>query len=214
MNLRTVSFAKGITHAFLGAYFPDYRFDSRGCWNVRSPRNGDADRLDTVRRLPGAFRCVLGDWSPYTYQLTKDWQLSVCSATTLEGCSAMKTKLLPIVVILVLCSAATAKELIYQGTWNTTNRKLDGVMTCVVTPVTKHEWRGRFYGIWQGVPFDYTVNFSGPPKTLSGTATVDGTTYEWKGWINRERFKANFGGDRYAGSFDLKRMETAQIARK
>lgn len=127
----------------------------------------------------------------------------------------MKTGLLPIVVVLVLwCTAtATAKELVYQGTWSTTNRKLDGVMTCVVTPIAKDEWQGRFYGTWQGVPFDYTVTFSGPAKALRGIATVDGAAYEWNGWINRERFRANFSGDRYSGSFDLQRAREAAVSR-
>jgi len=123
----------------------------------------------------------------------------------------MRVKLLAVVVMLVVYSAATAKELVYRGIWNTTNRRLDGVMSCVVTLAAKHEWRGRFCGTWQGVPFDYTVDFIGPPKAVHG---IDGVRYEWTGWIDRERFRTNFSGDRYTGSFDLKRIETADVARK
>src|SRR4051812_320031 len=103
----------------------------------------------------------------------------------------MFIKSLVVIVICGVCSAAAVgNDLVYQGTWTTTNRKLDGEMTCVVSPVAKHEWRGRFYGVWQGVAFDHTVNFSGPPNDLRGTATIDGAAYEWRAWMNRDRFKA------------------------
>jgi hypothetical protein len=117
--------------------------------------------------------------------------------------------------LLLLCSswlAAPADELVYQGAWNTTNRKLDGQMTCLLTPLAKEEWRGRFYGIWQGVEFDYTVNFHGPANDLRGVATIDGAAYDWRGRMNERQFKANFGGDRYTGSFDLKRASRAKAA--
>jgi hypothetical protein len=81
-------------------------------------------------------------------------------------------------------------------------------MTCVVTSTGKQAWRGRFHGIWQGVSFDYTVEFTGPPKDLRGTATIDGASYDWRAWITKDRFKANFSGDRYEGSFDLRRRTT------
>jgi len=109
--------------------------------------------------------------------------------------------------------SSSAAEYIYRGQWNTTNRKLDGVMTCVVVPKAKHEWRGRFSGVWQGVEFDHTVDFTGPPSELHGTATVDGAAYIWRARIDRERFVANFTGDRYSGSFDLARVRPATAAR-
>src|SRR5262245_21835742 len=117
----------------------------------------------------------------------------------------MIIKLLLILALSMLAPAAAAKDYVYQGPWRTTNRKLEVTMTCVVTPVAKHEWRGHFSGSWQGAPFDYTLTFSGPASRLHGTATVDGAAYAMKGWITREQFAANFGGDRYTGSFDLKR---------
>jgi len=103
-------------------------------------------------------------------------------------------------------SIAHAEEYVYRGGWQTTNRGLSGDMTCVVTPLAKHEWQGRFHGTWQGVDFDYTVRFHGPARQLAGIALIDGASYDWKGWINADEFKANFGGDRYQGSFDLKRQ--------
>ncbi len=42
------------------------------------------------------------------------------------------------------CNGCSRKDYIYQGTWKTTNRKLDGTMTCVITPLAKEKWRGRF----------------------------------------------------------------------
>jgi hypothetical protein len=109
-------------------------------------------------------------------------------------------------------STAAAQDAVYEGPWNTTNRKLDGIMTCEVTQLAKEKWKGRFYGVWQGVPFDYTVTFTGPPDDLRGTATIDHADYDWTGKMEPAniaqgqpgRFKATFGGTRYAGYFDMK----------
>jgi hypothetical protein len=127
----------------------------------------------------------------------------------LTAAKAMVIRLLSVHLMLSACSVAAGAALEYQGTWHTTNRKLDGRMTCVVTPIAKHEWEGRFYGTWQGVDFDYTVDFTGPASDLRGTATIDGASYKWKGRIDRKRFKGSFSGDRYKGSFDLKRKTNA-----
>jgi hypothetical protein len=101
--------------------------------------------------------------------------------------------------------SAPAESLIYTGSWNTTNRRLEGTMTCILTPLPHQQWEGRFYGVWQGVDFDYTVSFSGPASDLHGTATIDGASYEWRGSLDQKRFVANFSGDRYVGSFELNR---------
>jgi len=100
---------------------------------------------------------------------------------------------------------ARADDAVYEGPWHTTNRKLDGIMTCAVKDLGDNKWTGRFYGVWQGVPFDYTVSFSGPPEKVQGKATIDGADYLWSGSFNpdEERFKGNFGGNRYSGYFDL-----------
>jgi hypothetical protein len=110
-------------------------------------------------------------------------------------------------IVLASCSVARADELVYQGDWKTTNRELDGTVTCVITRVAAEKWKGRFYGTWQGIEFDYKVDFVGPPNRLHGTAVIDDATYEWKGWLTDKNFKANFGGDRYQGSFDLTRKK-------
>lgn len=112
--------------------------------------------------------------------------------------------------LLILVPAATswaadAGDVSYQGAWHTTNRKLDGVMTCVVTDLGGEKWRGRFYGVWQGVAFDYLVDFTGPPSALRGSATIDGADYSWTGELSADAFQGKFGGTRYTGDFDLKR---------
>lgn len=117
-------------------------------------------------------------------------------------------------LLCVPCSASWAGEVVYQGTWNTTNRKLDGTMTCVVSPVAKNSWQARFRGVWQGVAFDHTIVLSGSASDLRGKATIDGANYECRAWMNAQQLKANFSGDRYVGSFDLARDQTPRVSRK
>src|ERR1700722_8936197 len=90
------------------------------------------------------------------------------------------------VLLLVLSTPASAKELVFEGTWLTTNRKLDGTMTCVVTELGDNQWRGHFSGVWDGVPFSYKVEFSGTPDKLRGQAMIDGAFYEWTGEMDKE----------------------------
>jgi hypothetical protein len=120
-------------------------------------------------------------------------------------------------LLLAICpESAWAGDAEYVGSWKTTNRKLDGPMTCAVKDLREDKWQGRFYGVWQGVPFDYTVAFTGPPSSLRGTATIDGASYTWTGTITSEKpgvFKGTFGGSRYVGSFELKE-KSAQVAGK
>lgn len=106
-------------------------------------------------------------------------------------------------------AAEKAQTLTYRGPWKTTNRKLDGIMTAVVTSTGKERWKGRFYGTWMGVDFDYTVNFTGPPDNLRGTARIDGADYQWTGKMETTSpgsFTATFTGSRYTGSFDMKEV--------
>jgi hypothetical protein len=106
-------------------------------------------------------------------------------------------------LLLGISFSAQAGDSVYVGNWRTTNRRLDGQMTCAVRELEDNKWQGRFYGLWQGVPFDYTVPFEGPPSNLRGTATIDGASYTWTGSINSGVFKGSFGGSRYTGSFEL-----------
>lgn len=116
-------------------------------------------------------------------------------------------KTLIALIVLVVPAEASGQDVVYEGTWVTTNRKLDSTMTCVVTDLGENRWRGHFYGEWQGVRFSYTVGFSGPPEKLQGKAIIDGADYEWTGTMSKEApgwFKGSFGGSRYVGSFTLK----------
>jgi hypothetical protein len=113
----------------------------------------------------------------------------------------------------------------YEGTWNTTKiKKLDGTISCQVKPLAKDRWQGRFWGVWQQVPFDYTVDFApadherttpatevrADEKTtdqrVRGTATIDGASYQWLGNLTPQRFDVQFTGSRYEGSMQLKRV--------
>jgi hypothetical protein len=110
-------------------------------------------------------------------------------------------------LLLVFAFPATANidDLVYEGTWVTINRPLDGTMTAVVTKVGEEKWRGHFYGSWQGRDFSYKVEFTGPSTKLTGSAVIDGARYQWTGAISQRRFQGTFDGDRYRGWFDLKR---------
>jgi hypothetical protein len=122
----------------------------------------------------------------------------------------MKSPVLTVAVAaIVLSSMSTclAEDRVYEGSWHTTNRKLDGVMTCIVSEAGPEKWQGRFYGVWQGVAFDYKVPFSGPSSELTGTAQIDGADYTWKGRLTKGgsgEFVGTFGGSRYTGHFELK----------
>jgi hypothetical protein len=110
-------------------------------------------------------------------------------------------------LLLVSGAAAGAKDLVYEGTWVTTNRPLDGTLKCVVTDLGNDRWRGHFSGTWNGQPFSYEVDFRGPPDRLRGQAVIDGAEYEWTGEMGKGPpgwFKGRFGGSRYSGHFTLK----------
>ena len=119
----------------------------------------------------------------------------------------------------------------YSGTWVTTkNKKLDGTANCEVKELSQDQWQGHFWGVWQHVPFDYTVEFGRDkvkkngsersPETsgqngrsidtaaenpVSGQATIDGAHYEWTGDLTANEFKIRFEGSRYEGHLELKR---------
>jgi hypothetical protein len=113
-----------------------------------------------------------------------------------------------LIYALLLGSSAAAgakdEDRVYEGTWVTTNRPLQGTLTCVVTDLGDNQWRGHFSGAWNGQQFAYKVNFSGSPDKLRGHAVIDGADYEWAGEMGKE-FKGKFWGNRYAGSFALKK---------
>jgi hypothetical protein len=114
-----------------------------------------------------------------------------------------------LIVALVLVADAPRRDTVYVGQWQTTNRPLNGTMTCVVSDLGGGAWRGRFSGVWQGAAFDYTVEFTGSPDELRGTAMIDGASYRWAGSLEPEgRFRGSFSGSRYEGHFNLAARRT------
>jgi hypothetical protein len=114
--------------------------------------------------------------------------------------------------------AGSISEARYEGTWVTTkNKKLDGTLTCDIKALAKDRWQGRFWGVWQRVPFDYTVEFSSlkdaarlvhatAAKQVKGVATIDGAHYDWVGSLSPTDFNIQFTGSRYEGYLALKRV--------
>ena len=127
-----------------------------------------------------------------------------------------------ILALLLMSTPVVAEELVYEGPWYTGitedgkptgRRKLEGIMTAVVTPVGKGQWQGRFYGVWHGVKFDYNVKFTGNAKKLRGKAIIDGASYDWKAVIGQQSpgwFSGTFTGSRYDGYFKLKEKAKAK----
>lgn len=96
----------------------------------------------------------------------------------------------------------------FEGTWHTsTNKVLDGTMACDVKNIGPNKWNCHFTGVWQGVPFDYSADLSGPQSNLTGSTNIDGVPYAWAARINTREFRANFNSGRYIGTFDLKRVQ-------
>jgi len=93
----------------------------------------------------------------------------------------------------------------YSGTWLATNRRIDGTMMCVVSDLGGGRWKGTFSGVWHGRKFSYNVDWTGTPNDLRGTAVIDGANYQWTGSITANEFKGTFIGNRYKGSFDLRK---------
>jgi hypothetical protein len=116
----------------------------------------------------------------------------------------MRTILAALVVV-AFSTPVGAQEYVYEGRWIVTNREIDGAMTGVVKSLGNNKWHARFYGEWQGLSYSYEVEFSGPPQKLSGTAVIDDANYVWTGSIAQEGFVGSFTGDRYVGTFTLKR---------
>jgi hypothetical protein len=119
----------------------------------------------------------------------------------------MKKALLALFLIL-FSGTAMADPLVYEGTWLTTRTsQLEGRMTANVEDLGNNKWKGRFYGVWQGRPFSYDVEWTGPHDKMSGKARIDGADYDWKGEMAAHSpgwFKGTFTSRRYTGSFDLK----------
>jgi len=126
-------------------------------------------------------------------------------------------------LMLLFCMPTIAQEKItYEGPWYTGitedgkptgRRRLQGKMTCDVTPLGKDKWQGKFHGTWHGVKFSYTVKFTGPPDKLVGKErNIDGASYDWKAKMlpmTPGELNGTFTGSRYDGYFKLKEKKSA-----
>ncbi len=107
----------------------------------------------------------------------------------------------------IFTSVCSAKEYTYKGKWVTTNRRLDGIQTAVVTWMGNNKWKARIFGVWMRQKYEYNITFTGTIDKLKGTAIIDRANYTWTGTITKKKFKVQFTGDRYTGSFDLDRID-------
>lgn len=108
------------------------------------------------------------------------------------------------ILIVLFASFAQAADYVFHGSWKADNRPIDGPMSCDFTTLGNNKYKAKFYGVWQGVPFEYNVTFSGPPDKLKGTATVDHVPYTWTGSADAENFSGSYTSHRYQGSFAMK----------
>lgn len=116
------------------------------------------------------------------------------------------------VLFLLIVSSAIAEDYRFTGAWQTnrsrTKQALDGPITCDFKSLGNEKYSAKFYGIWQGVPYEYDVKFTGKPDTnpreLTGTAMVDGVPYTWTGTADKAQFNGSFTSHNYVGSFSLR----------
>lgn len=127
-------------------------------------------------------------------------------------CVLMNKYLIALLIVL-LTSFAQAEEYAFHGSWEASNRPINGPMSCEFKSLGNYKYEARFYGIWQGVPFDYPVKFTGTPVkqgdkiikiSLKGTATVDFVPYTWTGFADAENLTGTYTSHRYVGSFAMK----------
>lgn len=116
-------------------------------------------------------------------------------------------KYLIALLVVLFCSVAQAEDYFFQGSWRADNRPIDGPMSCDFKTLGNNKYKAKFYGIWQGVPFEYNVTFSGTPDKLKGTATVDHVPYTWEGSADTDNFRGSYTSYRYHGSFTLKKAK-------
>jgi hypothetical protein len=128
----------------------------------------------------------------------------------------------------------------YLGPWLTTStKKLNGTTNCEIKQLTNDHWQGRFWGEWQKVPFDYTVEFDrvrNPPEGLetaqtkvtknvdlknepfgipvAGKAMIDGASYDWIGRLTRDQFNIEFTGSRMRATWSLPASPKRRPGRK
>jgi len=104
--------------------------------------------------------------------------------------------------------AQKSEEKSWQGTWNNRARGTSGPLKCTATPTDDKTWDAQFNGMFMGRRFNHKVKIDATKKSdrtlLDGTATINGDTYRWSGYVSGcvlyGRFRSGSGNN---GDFKL-----------
>jgi hypothetical protein len=97
---------------------------------------------------------------------------------------------------------------VWSGTWSNKKFNTTGPLTCTVIGEQNGQWIARFTGTGVGKPFTQ-VAYITPKGTagntnLSGTAKVEGDSYQWTGTANAQSMTGSFrSGSGNNGDFRL-----------
>lgn len=96
---------------------------------------------------------------------------------TLQGTPGLSSRL----------TAAEAATKSWSGTWDNKKFKTNGPLTCRATQKDATTWEAKFTGEGLGKPFAYDATIKSADRNgrlvMGGTATVDGETYQWSGYV-------------------------------
>ncbi len=89
-----------------------------------------------------------------------------------------------------------AEERVFEGPWNNRRTGASGTMTCNASEVSPGQWKAIFRGVFQGQPFEYSVDFQAKPvrggSELAGTTTIDGQNYQWAGALQASQLRGQY----------------------
>ena len=89
-----------------------------------------------------------------------------------------------------------AAERIFEGPWNNRRTGASGRMTCNATEQAPGKWNAVFRGVFQGQPFEYTVEFQAKASRagteLAGTTTIDSHRYQWTGALQANQLRGQY----------------------
>lgn len=89
-----------------------------------------------------------------------------------------------------------AAERIFEGPWNNRRTGASGRMTCNATEQSPGKWNAVFRGVFQGQPFEYTVEFqakaSRAGNELAGMTTIDSHRYQWTGALQANQLRGQY----------------------
>ena len=92
----------------------------------------------------------------------------------------------------------------YKGVW--VDQLSNGPMSADIEKLDGDKWKAKFNGTWQGQPFTYEIEFTGPAGDLRGQQKINGVTYQWSSSLTPKefigRYRSNRSGD---GSWKMAR---------